>query len=194
MRVCGPCGRGFMRRQSNDTGIPRQTSPRGFVVVDLPKEVLSSESEATEVVFATWIVVSIEIRESLSFKQHTLHHVQKATLLGRFPLNADFFAQYRACRFNRASCRSAFGRWSILSVPETWETAKLDGLRFRFYFAEARFQAVCKVTPAGVAGFVNFSSSTVSNVTIRFCSGPIRLENVLASILTDKLFSVSLTE
>src|SRR5215208_2439027 len=115
MRVCEPCGRGFMRRQSNDTGIPRQTSPRGFVVVDLPKEVLSSESEATEVVFATWIVVSIEIRESLYFKQHTLHHVQKATLLGRFPLNADFFAQYRACRFNRASCRSAFGRWSILA-------------------------------------------------------------------------------
>jgi hypothetical protein len=47
------------------------------VVVDLPNELLSSESEATEVAFAMRIVVSIEIHESLYFKQHTLRYVQR---------------------------------------------------------------------------------------------------------------------
>src|SRR5262245_1866193 len=63
------------------------------------------------------------------------------------------------------------------------------------YIALARFQTVWRVTPAGVLGLVNLSSSAVSDVIIRLCSGPpIKFANVLPSILTDKVFSASLTE
>ena len=54
---------------------------------------------------------------------------------------------------------------------------------------------ISKVTPAGVLGFVNFNSSAVSDVMIRFCSGPpIRFAYVLCSIFTAIVFSVSLIE
>jgi hypothetical protein len=61
------------------------------------------------------------------------------------------------------------------------------------YFA--RFQTNSSVFPAGVLGLVNFSSSAVRVVMIRFCSGPpIRFANVPPSGLAVMTLSTSLTE
>ena len=63
--------------------------------------------------------------------------------------------------------------------------------RARIYLA--RFQTTSSVTPEGVRGLVNFSSSAVREVTIRLCSPP-TFANVLPSSLRVMTFSLSLTE
>ena len=59
----------------------------------------------------------------------------------------------------------------------------------------ARFQTNSSVSPDDVLGLVNFSSSAVSEVMIRFCSAPpIMFANVLPSTLGVMTLSTSLIE
>jgi hypothetical protein len=69
----------------------------------------------------------------------------------------------------------------------------IDGVRYALYLA--RFQPTSSVAPEGVLGLVNFSSSGVREVIIRFCSlPPMTFANVLPSSLRMIAFSASLTE
>lgn len=73
--------------------------------------------------------------------------------------------------------------------------APLEAITMAPRHGGARFQTVRRVTPAGVRGLVNFSSSAVSEVIIRFCSAPSAMfANVLALTRTRIVLSASLTE
>ncbi len=75
----------------------------------------------------------------------------------------------QAARAGRVDQAGGEGDWGVVG------DARPRSVR---YFA--RFQTVSKVTPAGVRGLVNFNSSAVSAVTMRFCGGPPRrFANVL---------------
>lgn len=83
--------------------------------------------------------------------------------------------------------------WAVLCRP-CWPRGNLVKMSFRSLLRGSPLPHRQHVTAAGVLGFVNFSSSAVSDVLMRFCSGPpSRLENVLASKRTKIVLSAALT-
>ena len=77
--------------------------------------------------------------------------------------------------------------------PQGRRGGKTSGQRIDHSFA--RFQTNSSVSPDGVLGLVNLSSSAVIEVIIRFCSGPpIKFANVLPSTLAVTVLFASSTE
>jgi hypothetical protein len=81
-----------------------------------------------------------------------------------------------------------FNRWNCIQSPNGKTSGQIDDHSF------ARFQTNSSVSPDGVLGLVNLSSSAVMDVIIRFCSGPpIRFANVLPSTLAVTVLFASST-
>ena len=95
------------------------------------------------------------------------------------------FAQEAPARelLSTISDARAFDLWACKKIRQ------MDDYSF------ARFQTNSSVSPDGVLGFVNLSSSAVIEVIIRFCSGPpIKFANVLPSTLAVTVLFASSTE
>jgi hypothetical protein len=135
---------------------------------------------------------------STSFAKSANERVRRSTLYGHE--HADATHPIRLLRARRERPRrgraaeqrdelASFQSMELHSIPECKKIRQMDDYSF------ARFQTNSSVSPDGVLGLVNLSSSAVIEVIIRFCSGPpIKFANVLPSTLAVTVLFASSTE